>query len=84
MDDIKNIIESLLFVANEPLSIDQFKRIIGQAETNGNDLDKVEATVLELVRAGFTVRRMLEVIPEPDPEIYRALVSLSESGVISV
>ena len=33
MDDIKNIIESLLFVADEPLSIDRFKRIIGQAET---------------------------------------------------
>ena len=33
MDDIKNIIESLLFVADEPLSIDRFKNIIGQAET---------------------------------------------------
>ena len=33
MNDIKNIIESLLFVADEPLSIDRFKNIIGQAET---------------------------------------------------
>ena len=33
MDDIKNIIESMLFVADEPLSIDRLKRIIGQAET---------------------------------------------------
>ena len=33
MDDIKNIIESLLFVADEPLSIDRFKNLIGQAET---------------------------------------------------
>jgi hypothetical protein len=57
---------------------------LAQAEAEGNDLSKVEATVLELVRAGFTVQRMLEVIPEPDPEIYRALVSLSESGTISV
>ena len=57
---------------------------LAQEETEGNDLSKVEATVLELVRAGFTVQRMLEVIPEPDPEIYRALVSLSESGAISV
>ena len=57
---------------------------IAQAKTEGNDLSKVEVTVLELVRAGFTVQRMLEVIPEPDPEIYRALVSLSESGAISV
>ena len=34
MDDIKNIIESLLFVADEPLSIDRFKNIIGQVQTN--------------------------------------------------
>ena len=33
MDDLKNIIESLLFVADEPLSVDRFKNIIGQAET---------------------------------------------------
>jgi segregation and condensation protein B len=33
MDDLKNIIESLLFVADEPLSIDRFKNIVGQAQT---------------------------------------------------
>ena len=33
MEDIKNIIESLLFVAEEPLTIDRFKQIITQAET---------------------------------------------------
>ena len=32
MDNIKNIIESLLFVADEPLSIERFKKIIVQAE----------------------------------------------------
>jgi Tfp pilus assembly protein PilZ len=57
---------------------------IAQAKTEENDLSKVEVTVLELVRVGFTVQRMLEVIPEPDPEIYRALVSLLESGAITV
>jgi hypothetical protein len=56
---------------------------IARADTQGEDLSKVELTVLELVRAGFTVGRMVEVIPEPDPEIYRALVSLSERGAIS-
>ena len=40
--------------------------------------------MLELVRAGFTVQRMLEVIPEPDPEIYRALESLDDRGVIAI
>ena len=33
MEDIKNIIESLLFVAQEPLSIDRFKKILEHAET---------------------------------------------------
>ena len=33
MDDLKNIIESLLFVSDEPLSIDRFKNLIGQVET---------------------------------------------------
>jgi segregation and condensation protein B len=32
MDNIKNIIESLLFVADEPLTIERFKRIIVPAE----------------------------------------------------
>jgi hypothetical protein len=57
---------------------------IGEKDTNGEDLSKVELTVLELVRAGFTVQRMVDLIPEPDPEIYRALLSLSENGAISV
>ncbi len=57
---------------------------IGRKDTDGDDLSKVELTVLELVRAGFTVQRMVDLIPEPDPEIYRALVSLSENGAISI
>jgi len=33
MEDLKNIIESLLFVAQEPLTVDRFKKILDQAET---------------------------------------------------
>lgn len=33
MDDIKNIIESLLFVADEPLTVDHLKKIISGAES---------------------------------------------------
>jgi segregation and condensation protein B len=33
MDDIKNIVESLLFVADEPLTIERFKKIVSGAET---------------------------------------------------
>jgi hypothetical protein len=47
------------------------------------DLSKVEAAVLDLARAGFTVRRIVDFIPEPDSEIYRALGSLSDRSAIS-
>jgi Tfp pilus assembly protein PilZ len=45
---------------------------------------KVEAAVLDLATAGFTVQRALEVIPEPDPEIFRALQSLTDAGLLEV
>jgi Tfp pilus assembly protein PilZ len=45
---------------------------------------KVEAAVLDLARAGFSVQRMLDVIPEPDPEILRALQALREAELIQI
>ncbi len=33
MDDLKNIIESLLFVADEPLNVERLKKIIPQTDT---------------------------------------------------
>jgi len=56
----------------------------------GADLDgyespsKVEAAILDLARAGFTVQRMLDVIPEPDPEIFRALQNLRDAGLVEL
>jgi len=52
-----------------------------------NDLEsptKVESAVLDLVGAGFTVERIVEIIPESDPEIYCALGSLLEQGAITL
>jgi Tfp pilus assembly protein PilZ len=43
-----------------------------------SELSKTEAAVLDLARAGFAVRRIVEVIPDPDPEIYRAFESLCD------
>jgi len=57
---------------------------------DGADVDayesptKVEAAVLDLARAGFTVQRMLDVIPEPDPEILRALQALRDAGLVEL
>jgi Tfp pilus assembly protein PilZ len=45
---------------------------------------KVEAAILDLARAGFSIQRMLDVIPEPDPEIFRALQSLRDAGLIEI
>ena len=45
---------------------------------------KVEAAVLDLATAGFTVQRALEVIPEPDPEIFRALQALVEAKLLAL
>jgi hypothetical protein len=47
-------------------------------------LSKVEEAVVELAVAGFTVRRILDVIPETDAEIQASIASLRERGILSV
>jgi type IV pilus assembly protein PilZ len=54
------------------------------ADRCGAQLSKVEAAVLDLARADFTIQRMLDVIPEPDPEIFRALESLAGDELITL
>jgi Tfp pilus assembly protein PilZ len=44
---------------------------------------KTAEAVLDLARAGFSVQRILDVIPVPDPEIYAALAQLADAGAIS-
>ncbi len=56
-------------------------KVDNAADASG--LSKLEAAVVDLARAGFTVQRMVDVIPEPDPEIYRALESLLDGGVLA-
>jgi Tfp pilus assembly protein PilZ len=52
------------------------------APSAGADLGKLERAVLDLVQAGFPVRRMLDVIPEPDPLILGALEALIDAGLV--
>ena len=40
--------------------------------------------VLELARAGFTIRRTLDVIPDPDPDVLRDISFLAELGSIVI
>jgi len=53
-------------------------------EEPNEELGKLENAVLDLARVGFPVCRMLEVIPEPDAEIYCALETLADRGVLSL
>jgi hypothetical protein len=47
-------------------------------------LSKTEEALLDLAQAGFTVQRALEVIPEPDAEIFRALRSLIDGEMLEL
>ncbi|HEX5064943.1 MAG TPA: PilZ domain-containing protein [Myxococcota bacterium] len=59
--------------------------LVADADLEGYDSpSKVEAAILDLARAGFTVQRMLDVIPEPDPEIFRALQNLRDAGLVDL
>jgi hypothetical protein len=49
----------------------------------GETLTKVESAVLDLARVGFTVERIIEVIPDSDPDILVALDSLADRGIVS-
>ncbi|MGD8901436.1 MAG: SMC-Scp complex subunit ScpB [Desulfobacterales bacterium] len=51
MDDLKNIVESLLFVADEPLTIERLKQIISGAET------KALREALEELTADYETRQ---------------------------
>ena len=54
------------------------------APSAGADLGKLERAVLDLVQAGFPWRRILDVIPEPDPTILGALETLVDEGLVQV
>ena len=49
---------------------------------SGPPLGKTEQAVLELASAGFTVRRILDVIPENDAMIRSAILALVERGLV--
>lgn len=50
----------------------------------GAELGKLERAVLDLVQVGFPLRRILDVIPEPDPSILAALDALIDEGLVVV
>jgi hypothetical protein len=50
----------------------------------GEEVSKVEDAVLDLSRGEFTIRRILDMIPESDVEILRALTFLADLGSIVI
>jgi Tfp pilus assembly protein PilZ len=54
------------------------------AGPGGAGNSKVEDAVLDLARGEFTIRRILDMIPEPDLEILRALTFLADLGSIEI
>lgn len=53
-----------------------------RADEQRSELDKIEQAVLDLALVGMGVARMVEVIPEPELEVYRALDGLIERGIL--
>jgi len=51
---------------------------------SGSEIEKVEQAVLDLARAGFSIQRVLDVIPDPDPPILKAIAFLVDIGAIAV
>ncbi len=56
--------------------------IDGEALRGENGLSKTEEAVLDLVAARFSVRRILDVIPQPDAEVIEALKTLLDGEII--
>lgn len=54
-----------------------------ELENAKGSLDTTQEAVLDLAAAGFTVRRILDVIPESDVSIRTAIASLLERGLLS-
>jgi Tfp pilus assembly protein PilZ len=69
----------------EPLPIAMADRIEVAAPSldgEGGQLGKTEAAILDLAAAGFNVRAMLDVVPEEDHAVLRALVGLLDRGLV--
>lgn len=57
-------------------------RVDRQKLLAGGVLTQTQEAVLDLVAAGFSVRRIIDVIPESDAEVAEALAQLKQRGII--
>jgi Tfp pilus assembly protein PilZ len=61
------------------LSVDQAAVDDAQGE-----LDKIEEALVDLASVGMTVAKAVDVIPEPDDDVYRALAGLADQGLVKL
>jgi Tfp pilus assembly protein PilZ len=60
----------------------RFKLVRKRLDAQSGELGKTEQAVADLVAAGFSLARLVDVIPVPDAEIHGAVSSLLERGVL--
>ena len=63
---------------------DAVLRLVGDKSADDQDLCKIEAAVVDLAQAGFQVRRVLAVIPEPDLEVRRVIAALVDRQIVAL
>jgi Tfp pilus assembly protein PilZ len=69
-------LDELALVDTDPFPPASHLVVSEKALAAAGEIGPVEAALIDLARAGFSVQGALDVIPEPDVEIYRALESL--------
>lgn len=68
----------------EPLPVDLADTVsLGPAAASAAPTCKTESAILDLAAADFTVRAMLDVIPEEDHVVLKAIASLLDRGVLA-
>jgi len=61
-----------------------FRVVLERLAAEAVELTKAEQAVAELIQAGFALGRLIDVIPDPDGDIYAALGSLVERGIVEL
>jgi hypothetical protein len=59
------------------LSVDQ-----AAVDAAHGELGKIEEALVDLASVGMTVAKAVDVIPEPDDDVYRALAGLADRGLV--
>jgi Tfp pilus assembly protein PilZ len=59
-------------------------RVDATARRGADDLSKVDEAILDLASAGMSVQRILDIVPESDSEIFLALWTLCERGLLAI